>query len=104
MSVSQPESDTRDWTLQWPDMQEAFPCERNDKSTKTYVSCGGENPAEWVLRLAPCCAKITAYVLWCTSCKDHVLALPVVHCTHCKHIWRPAYEAYLTVEPLWGNR
>lgn len=102
--VVYPSSDIKDYAIHWPDMSENFPCEA---LTPGYGLCGGANPAEWVMRLTPCCdwSRHKGYVLICSACKDILLRGPLV-CRGqrtfpgCDREFRPGSTAYTSIEPL----
>lgn len=72
------------------------PCERS-RRPRPYPHCGGMNPAEWILWFR--CGCPPTYVLYCTRCKDAVLAKHELVCLGC-NICVPPSDMYSLIEPL----
>lgn len=80
------------------------PCERELRDAyhaangqRVLANCGGVNPAEWVMWFA--CPCPPAYALYCTFCKDTVLAAPMLYCGDCG-LNVPPGQMYRLIEPI----
>lgn len=98
--------DTATSTDQFTELMARFEiaCERPSRNAASRrnggrysADCGGMNPAEWVLWFR--CGCSPSYVLYCTFCRDCVLAADSLMCHTCG-FHSPGSQHYRQVEPL----
>lgn len=88
---------TTEAILQSLDHDVEVPCE----TKQTYVGCGGANAAQWIVRLVGCCECRPKFKLYCTACKDVVMAPEnAIFCNCCRTLFRPASLGVKHIEPL----
>lgn len=76
------------------------PCERSRvKDPGPTNTCGGTGAAEWVMDCVPCCDEVQTVILYCTPCRNAVLAQLGLTCSHCDTIFIPAVLAYRSITP-----
>jgi hypothetical protein len=73
-------------------------CERGTRPNLGAAACRGEGKAGWALWLS--CCNNPPYVLYCTACKDAVLAAGYLWCKGCNSEHRPGSLAYSLIEPI----
>lgn len=81
----------------------AVPCD-GPNGIPNESSCGGNNPAEWVLFMATCCVRSPNQLLFCTACRDVLLSWVECQCEFCGAHYAPGSQVVLRIEPIGGTR